>query len=63
MLLEVDHPTAGKIGMIGFPAKLSRTPCRIDLPPPCFAQHTNEILKELNYSEEELTELKQDGII
>jgi crotonobetainyl-CoA:carnitine CoA-transferase CaiB-like acyl-CoA transferase len=63
MLLEVEHSIAGKIKMIGFPVKMGRTPCRIALAPPHLGQNTNEILKELNYSEEEIKELKQSGII
>lgn len=63
MLLEADHATAGRIKMIGFPVKMSRTPCQIALPPPAFGQHTYEILKGLNYSDEEIKELKKSGII
>ncbi len=63
MLLDVDHPIAGIIKLIGFPVKMSRTPCKTELPPPYLGQHTNEILKEINHSEEEINELKQMGII
>jgi CoA:oxalate CoA-transferase len=63
MLLEVDHKTAGRLKMIGFPVKLSRTPCQITLPPPAFGQHTYEILKELKYSDEEIMELKKSGVV
>jgi len=63
MLLEVDHSRAGRIKMIGFPVKLGRTPCRIAVPPPGLGQNTDEILKKLNYSEQEIKELKQSGII
>ena len=63
MLLESEHPTAGRIQLIGFPVKLSRTPCQITYPPPCFGQHTDEILKELNYSEEEICALRTGGVI
>jgi len=63
MLMEIEHCTAGKIKMIGFPVKLSRTPCRIACPPPCAGQNTNEILRELDYSEEEINKFKQEGII
>lgn len=63
MLMEIEHGTAGRIKMVGFPVKLSRTPCRIACPPPCFGQHTNEILKELDYSEEEIDEFQKEGII
>ena len=63
MLLEVEHSTAGKIKMIGFPVKMSRTPCKISLAPPVLGQHTQEILRGLNYSEEEIKELNKNGVI
>lgn len=63
MLLEVEHTLAGKIKMIGFPVKLGKTPCKIAVAPPYLGQHTDEILKELNYSEEEIKKLKQSDII
>ena len=63
MWFQVDHPTAGKIDMIGSPVKYSRTPCETALPPPCFGQHTADILKSLEYSEEEIEALRARGII
>jgi len=63
MLMEVEHPLAEKIKLIGFPIKMTRTPCRVKHPPPFFGQHTNEILKELNYSDEKLAALRKDNII
>ena len=63
MLLETDHASAGPINLIGFPVKMSKTPCKTNLPPPYLSQHSSEVLKELNYSEEEIKELKQKGIV
>lgn len=45
MLLEVEHPTAGKVSMAGIPVKFSRTPASVRLPPPLLGQHTEEVLK------------------
>jgi len=63
MLLEVEHSVAGALKMIGFPVKMSRTPCKITTAPPCLSQDTKEILKELNYSQKDIDDLKQGGII
>ncbi len=63
MLLEVDHLTAGKIKMIGFPVKMERTPAHISLPPPVLGQHNHEILKGLNYSDEAIEDLRKREII
>lgn len=63
MLMEVAHPLAEKIKMIGFPLKMERTPCSIQHPPPVFGQHTTEILTELKYSDEKIAALKENGVI
>jgi len=36
MLVEIDHPTEGKIKQIGIPIKFSETPGEIRTPPPLF---------------------------
>jgi crotonobetainyl-CoA:carnitine CoA-transferase CaiB-like acyl-CoA transferase len=63
MLMEVEHPLAKKIKMIGFPMKMERTPCKVKLPPPLFGQHTDEILKELEYSDENIALLRKNKVI
>ena len=47
MVLEVDHPPHGAVKMVGFPVKLSGTPCQVRYPAPEHGQHTREILDEL----------------
>ena len=44
MFIEHDHPTAGKIKMIGSPLKLSRTPVKVKRHPPNPGEHNDEIL-------------------
>ncbi|TWT05370.1 CoA transferase [Planococcus sp. CPCC 101016] len=46
MFIEHEHPTAGKIKMIGSPLKLSRTPVKIKRHPPNPGEHNDEILGE-----------------
>lgn len=47
MVLEIDHPPHGTVKMVGFPVKLSGTPCQVRYPAPQHGQHTREILDEL----------------
>ncbi len=63
MVLEIDHPTIGKLKMLGFPMNFSDTPCSIRLAPPLLGQHTTEVLTELGYTEKDIEILKEKGII
>jgi formyl-CoA transferase len=64
MIVEVDHPTAGKIKLVGIPVTYSETPGSIRHPPPLLGQHTDEILSELlGYTEFEIEALRAEGIV
>jgi len=64
MVVEVKHPTADKIKLVGIPVKYSETPGSIRLPPPLLGQHTEEILSGLlGYSKEEIGALRREGIV
>lgn len=63
MLQHVDHAREGRIPQIGFPIKLSRTPCAIHAPPPMLGQHTEEILREIDCTAEDIADLRRLGAI
>jgi crotonobetainyl-CoA:carnitine CoA-transferase CaiB-like acyl-CoA transferase len=64
MLLEVEHPTAGKVRMAGMPVKFSSTPATLRLPPPLLGQHSEAVLQSwLNMARGEIEELKRKNII
>jgi crotonobetainyl-CoA:carnitine CoA-transferase CaiB-like acyl-CoA transferase len=60
---EVEHPKMGKVKMVGNAVELSRTPPGIDRPPPVLGEHTEEILTSLGYGVEEITALRDGGVI
>jgi crotonobetainyl-CoA:carnitine CoA-transferase CaiB-like acyl-CoA transferase len=63
MLLDVEHPVEGRIPQLGFPIKLSETPCEIRTAPPLLGEHTRDILESLGYEHEEINVLERSGAI
>jgi len=64
MLVELPHLIAGTVRLAGSPLKLSRTPARIEEPPPLLGQHTEEILtKYLGYTPDDLARLRDEAVI
>ena len=63
MVVETDHPVAGRTSNIGIPIKLSETPGRFRRPAPTLGQHTNEVLKQLGRSEDEIDALRSREVV
>jgi len=64
MLVEVEHPSAGKIKMVGVPVKYSMNAAAIRRPPPQLGEHTFEVLSEvLGYDRRRIETLKAEGAI
>ncbi len=47
MVIDLPHPGHGTVRMLGFPVKLSETPCEARLPAPRLGEHNDEILTPL----------------
>jgi len=63
LVLELDHPTVGKVKQMGVPIKLSETPGSVrSLGSPTGA-HTDEVLLGLGYSEGDVKRLRDQGAI
>jgi crotonobetainyl-CoA:carnitine CoA-transferase CaiB-like acyl-CoA transferase len=61
--VEVQHPQMGKLRLVGSGIELSRTPPKIDLPPPVLGEHTQEILAALGYDQQAILRLKDLKVI
>jgi len=63
MIVEFDHPKAGKVRQPNFPVRFSRTPAKVGAAP-TLGQHNEEILTDvLGYSVDEITALRKKGVI
>lgn len=63
MIVEINHPKAGKVRQPNFPLKFSAVTTLLK-PAPILGQHNDEILKDLlGYGAEEITVLRQEGVI
>ena len=60
---EVNVGGIGKMKLFNMTAKFSGSDGNVDSPPPHLSQHTNEILKEIGYSSDDIADLKSKGII
>ena len=63
MIVELDHPTEGKIRQVGVSIKLSDTPGKIRSFAPKLGQDTEEIFRELGYSTKDIDDLREKGVI
>jgi crotonobetainyl-CoA:carnitine CoA-transferase CaiB-like acyl-CoA transferase len=63
MLIELPHPTAGKVPQIRSPMRFSEAELEFNSAPPLLGQHTSEVLAEIGFDADRIAQLARDGII
>jgi crotonobetainyl-CoA:carnitine CoA-transferase CaiB-like acyl-CoA transferase len=62
IVVETDHPGAGRLRQARPAARFSGTPTAIRRGGPALGEHTDEILAELGYSDTDITALRTEGV-
>jgi crotonobetainyl-CoA:carnitine CoA-transferase CaiB-like acyl-CoA transferase len=63
MIVEYEHPTAGRLKGVGHPVLINGQERQAGLPPPMLGQHTQAILDELGLTPETIAELRRARVI
>ena len=64
MRVEMQHPLARTLALVGSPLRLSETPVEYKLPPPLLGQHTDEVLAGLlAMGQSDIERLRAESVI
>jgi crotonobetainyl-CoA:carnitine CoA-transferase CaiB-like acyl-CoA transferase len=61
MVVEIDHPTLGRMRTPGSPIKMSKTPTTVERRAPLLGEHTREVLREAGCTDEEIATVLAAG--
>jgi crotonobetainyl-CoA:carnitine CoA-transferase CaiB-like acyl-CoA transferase len=60
---EVDHPIAGRVRLLRFPLEFSSGRATVRRVPPASGEHSAEILRELGYTEADVSRMQQQKVV
>jgi len=63
MVIEMNHPTLGKVRQVGIGTKLSDTPGAVRSLAPRPGEHTDEVLRQLGYDDGSISTLRRESAI
>ncbi len=59
----VEHPSLGRLDLIGQAVTLSRTPSQLRSATPERGEHTDDVLRELGYDRDTIARFRRDGVV
>jgi crotonobetainyl-CoA:carnitine CoA-transferase CaiB-like acyl-CoA transferase len=62
-ILTFDHPRAGRVRLLAHPVRYDEQSLPVRMMPPALGEHTAEILRELDYSDETVSRLANEGVV
>jgi crotonobetainyl-CoA:carnitine CoA-transferase CaiB-like acyl-CoA transferase len=63
MQIQMNSPSYGALDLVASPMRLSASPVSYRRAPPSLGQDTHEVLRELQYSDDEIASLRDSGVI
>jgi crotonobetainyl-CoA:carnitine CoA-transferase CaiB-like acyl-CoA transferase len=63
MVVDLVHPQAGETKALGCPIHFSETPTQITRPAPMLGEHSRELLREYQFTDEEIDSFLAEGVI
>ncbi len=63
MVVEVEHPTVGRVKTLGLPVKFSATPGKVETAAPLYGQHTRTLLRDYGFSDDDIEALAREGAV
>ncbi|TIB73945.1 CoA-transferase family III [Wallemia mellicola] len=63
VVTEIEHPRIGNVKLTAPAIGYSGEKLKITKPPPYLGQHTNEVLREEGYTDDELLQFRKEGVV
>lgn len=62
MIIEMEHPRAGRLRLLGTPLRLYGTPATFRQPPAYLGEQSAEVIADLGYSPDDIAAMREAGV-